>query len=129
MDCRIEPLAAFGLDLGDAHVVRNAGAVITADVRRSLTISQRALGTNEVWIVAHTDCGALGLDDAAFLGAIEADTGTRPDWTPGGFDSLEGSVRDGIAALSADPALETSTIRGFIYDVDSSALADVPPAA
>lgn len=125
MDCRIEPLAAFGLDLGDAHVVRNAGAVITADVRRSLTISQRALGTNEVWIVAHTDCGALGLDDAAFLGAIEADTGTRPDWTPGGFESLEGSVRAGIAAVAADPALDSSAVRGFIYDVESGALTEV----
>jgi len=125
MDCRIDPLGAAGLELGDAHVIRNAGAIVTADVRRSLTISQRALGTNEVWVVAHTDCGALGLDDEAFLAALEADGAGRPDWAPGGFDSLEGSVRTSIAALVADPAVRSDAVRGFVLDVESGTMTDV----
>jgi len=125
MDCRIDPLAAFGLGPGEAHLLRNAGAVVTADVRRSLALSQRALKTNEIWLVAHTDCGALGLDDERFLDAVEADTGVRPDWSPGGFDSLEGSVRDGIAAIAADPALDSSAVRGFVLDVATGELAEV----
>lgn len=125
MDCRIEPHAAFGLGSGEAHVIRNAGAVVTADVRRSLALSQRALNTSEIWLVAHTDCGVLGLDDEAFLDVVEADTGVRPDWRPGGFDSLEGSVRDGLAAIAADRALDSSAARGFIFDVESGELSEV----
>jgi carbonic anhydrase len=125
MDCRIDPLSAAGLELGDAHVIRNAGAVVTADVRRSLALSQRALGTTEVWVVAHTGCGVLGLDDDAFLDAIEADTGVRPDWSPGGFDSLEGSVREGLAAIAADPVIDSGAVRGFVLDLGSGELAEV----
>jgi len=125
MDCRIDPLAAAGLELGDAHVIRNAGAIVTADVRRSLALSQRALGTAEVWIVAHTGCGVLGLDDDAFLAEIEAETGARPDWAPGGFASLEGSVRAGVAAVAADPALDSDAVRGFVLDIESGELAEV----
>jgi carbonic anhydrase len=125
MDCRIDPLSAAGLEPGDAHVIRNAGAVVTGDVRRSLALSQRALGTNEIWLVAHTDCGALGLDDDAFLDAIEAEVGSRPDWSPGGIESLEGSVREGLAAIVADPALDSGTARGFVLDVESGELAEV----
>jgi carbonic anhydrase len=125
MDCRIDPLAAGGLELGDAHVIRNAGAVVTADVRRSLALSQRALGTTEVWVVAHTGCGVLGLDDEAFLADVEADAGVRPDWIPGGFDSLEGSVREGIAAIAADPTIDSGAVRGFVLDIGSGELAEV----
>lgn len=125
MDCRIDPLAAAGLELGDAHVIRNAGALVTADVRRSLALSQRALGTAEIWVVAHTGCGVLGLDDEAFLAGIEAETGVRPDWSPGGFDSLAGSVRAGIAAIAADPALESGAVRGFVLDIGSGELTGV----
>jgi carbonic anhydrase len=125
MDCRIDPLSAAGLEPGDAHVIRNAGAVVTGDVRRTLALSQRALGTNEIWLVAHTDCGALGLDDDAFLDAIEAEVGSRPDWSPGGIESLEGSVREGLAAIVADPALDSGTARGFVLDVESGELAEV----
>jgi carbonic anhydrase len=127
MDCRIDPLQAAGLERGDAHVIRNAGAIVSADVRRSLALSQRALGTTDVWVIAHTDCGVLGLDDEAFLAAVEADTGTRPDWSPGGFDSLEGSVRAGIAAIAADRALDSGAVRGFVLDVDSGELTEVEP--
>jgi carbonic anhydrase len=125
MDCRIEPLASFGLDPGEAHVIRNAGAVVTADVRRSLALSQRALGTEEVWIIKHTDCGLLGLDDDAFLDAIEAETGERPDWSPGGFDSLASGVREAVELVRADPALTSSAVRGFVLDVESGGLTEI----
>lgn len=95
MDCRISPLLTAGLEVGEAHIIRNAGAIVTADVRRSLALSQRAFDTKEVWIVMHTDCGVMGLDDDQFLDQIESEVGLRPDWTPGGFDSLrEGSATE-----------------------------------
>ena len=125
MDCRIDPLDAAGLEPGDAHVLRNAGAVVTADVSRSLALSQRALGTEEVWIVKHTDCGLLGLDDREFLDALEQDTGERPGWTPGGFDSLEEGVHEAVEQVRSDPALASSTVRGFILDVEGGELTEI----
>jgi carbonic anhydrase len=127
MDCRIDPLRAADLEHGDAHVIRNAGAIVSADVRRSIALSQRALGTTDVWVIAHTDCGVLGLDDEAFLDRVEADSGARPDWIPGGFDSLEDSVRAGIAAIAADPTLDSGAVRGFVLDVETGELAEVGP--
>jgi carbonic anhydrase len=125
MDCRIDPLVAAGLKHGEAHVLRNAGAVVTADVSRSLALSQRALGTEEVWIVKHTDCGLLGLDDREFLDAVEAETGERPGWTPGGFDSLDAGVREAVEQVRSDPALASSAVRGFILDVESGELTEI----
>jgi len=125
MDCRIDPLVAAGLEHGEAHVLRNAGAVVTADVSRSLALSQRALGTEEVWIVKHTDCGLLNLDDRAFLDAVEAETGKRPEWAPGGFDSLEEGVREAVEQVRSDPALTSSAVRGFILDVESGELTEI----
>jgi carbonic anhydrase len=129
MDCRIDPLDAAGLEPGDAHVIRNAGAVVTTDVSRSLALSQRALGTEEVWIVKHTDCGLLGLDDREFLDAVEAETGERPGWTPGGFDSLEEGVREAVEQVRSDPALASSAVRGFILDVEGGELMEIRPNA
>jgi carbonic anhydrase len=129
MDCRIDPLDAAGLEPGDAHVIRNAGAVVTTDVSRSLALSQRALGTEEVWIVKHTDCGLLGLDDREFLDAVEAETGERPGWTPGGFDSLEEGVREAVEQVRSDPALASSAVRGFILDVEGGELMEIEPNA
>lgn len=129
MDCRINPLLVAGLDVGDAHIIRNAGGVVTEDVRRSLALSQRALGTEEVWLVMHTKCGVLGLDDEDFLIGIEAEVGARPDWTPGGFDDLEEELRAGASRIAADPALASSAVRGFILDIDSNELREVAPAA
>jgi carbonic anhydrase len=129
MDCRIDPLDAAGLEPGDAHVIRNAGAVVTTDVSRSLALSQRALGTEEVWIVKHTDCGLLGLDDREFLDAVEAETGERPGWTPGGFDSLEEGVREAVEQVRSDPALASSAVRGFILDVEGGELTEIGPSA
>lgn len=129
MDCRINPLVTAGLEVGEAHIIRNAGAVVTADVRRSLALSQRALKTDEVWIVMHTDCGVLGLDDREFLDQIENEVGMRPDWTPGGFESLEDGVREGIRRVEDDPALIAETVRGFILDLETDAMTEVVPGA
>ena len=128
MDCRINPLVTAGLEVGEAHIIRNAGAVVTADVRRSLALSQRALKTDEVWIVMHTDCGVLGLDDREFLDQIEDESGMRPDWEPGGFESLESGVREGIERVRDDPALIASTVRGFILDIETDEMTEVAPA-
>lgn len=127
MDCRINPLVTAGLQEGEAHIIRNAGAVVTPDVRRSLALSQRALRTDEVWIVVHTDCGVLGLDDRAFLDGIEQDTGIRPEWEPGGFESLESGLREGIRRIENDPALRADNVRGFILDVESGEMTEVEP--
>jgi carbonic anhydrase len=128
MDCRINPLVTAGLEVGEAHIIRNAGAVVTPDVRRSLALSQRALGTHEVWIVMHTECGVLGLNDREFLDRIEAEVGASPDWEPGGFDSLEQGLREGIERVRADPVLDSETVRGFVLDIASGELAEVFPA-
>jgi carbonic anhydrase len=128
MDCRINPLVTAGLEVGEAHIIRNAGGVVTADVRRSLALSQRALATKEVWIVMHTACGVLGLDDAEFLDQIESEVGLRPDWTPGGFESLEVGVREGVDRVRADPILTSSIVRGFILDIETDELTEVVEA-
>ena len=125
MDCRINPLVTEGLEVGEAHIIRNAGAVVTTDVRRSLALSQRAHSTHEVWIVMHTDCGVLGLDDGAFLDQIEEEVGMRPDWEPGGFESLERGVREGVERVRTDPALISSVVRGFILDIGSGEMTEV----
>jgi carbonic anhydrase len=127
MDCRINPLVTAGLQEGEAHIIRNAGAVVTADVRRSLALSQRALLTHEVWVVMHTDCGVLGLDDRAFLDGIEQDTGVRPEWEPGGFESLETGIREGIHRIKSDKALRTDNVRGFVLDVETGEMTEVDP--
>lgn len=127
MDCRINPLVTAGLHEGEAHIIRNAGAVVTADVRRSLALSQRALRTDEVWIVVHTECGVLGLDDRAFLDGIERDTGIRPEWEPGGFESLEAGLREGIRRIKEDPVLRAGNVRGFILDVETGEMTEVEP--
>ena len=128
MDCRIDPLVAADLELGEAHVIRNAGGLVTEDVRRSLALSQRALRTGEVWIVMHTGCGVLGLDDGEFLDRIEEETGIRPDWEPGGFESLERGVGEGVERVRSDPALISSVVRGFVLDLESQQLTEVVTA-
>lgn len=128
MDCRINPLVTAGLHDGEAHIIRNAGAVVTDDVRRSLALSQRALRTDEVWIVMHTDCGVLGLDDRKFLDGIEDDVGVRPDWEPGGFASLEAGIREGVQRVQDDPVLIAATVRGFILDIETGEMSEVEPA-
>jgi carbonic anhydrase len=126
MDARVDPFSLLGLRPGDAHVLRNAGGVVTADVRRSLAVSQRKLGTTEVMVIKHTTCGMLGLDDEELLAELEADVGSRPDWTPHGFTDLDDSVRRSVAVLRADPFLpHRDQVRGFVYDVGDGSLREV----
>lgn len=126
MDARVNPYAILGLAEGDAHVIRNAGGVITSDARRSLAISQRLLGTREIILIHHAGCGMLGFTDAEFAEQIERDTGIRPDWAAESFTDVAGDVRQSIARLKADPLLpHTDAIRGFVFDVHTGALTEV----
>ena len=126
MDCRLDPREMLGLAKGDAHVLRNAGGVLTADTIRSLTLSQRALGTREVMVVHHTRCGLEGLDDDGFLDQLEQDTGHRPDWEVGGFADAADDVRQALQTLQESPyLLHKDHIRGFVYDVDTGHVTEV----
>lgn len=126
MDARIDPSSIFGLHEGDVHVLRNAGGLVTDDVIRSLVLSQRVLRTQEVVIMQHTDCGLHRFRDADLEGRLTAQVGEAPPFTFGGFDDLDGSVRDGMARIRTSPWLETEQmVRGFVYDVETGALREV----
>ncbi|MEJ7582641.1 MAG: carbonic anhydrase [Acidimicrobiales bacterium] len=126
MDARLDPARALGLDEGDAHVIRNAGGVITEDVIRSLTISQRLLGTEEVVLVHHTDCGMVTFTDDAVKAEIEADTGIRPPFALEAFTDVEADVRQSMARIGASPFISTKiSVRGFVYDVTSGGLKEI----
>ncbi len=126
MDARIEPLAELGLDIGEAHVIRNAGGVVTDDVIRSLSISQQKMGTREIVVVHHTSCGMCGLDEAALRDQLENRFGERPEWPIGAFADDRTGLRDAIAALEASSFIERDTIIfGFLYDIDTGLLTDV----
>ncbi len=126
MDARLDVYAILGLGSGEAHVIRNAGGVVTDDVIRSLTISQRLLGTSEIVLIHHTDCGMLTFTDDAFKAQVEADTGLRPPWAVEAFADLDGDVRQSIARLKASRFVpHTGQIRGFVFDVASGLLREV----
>lgn len=126
MDARLNPYGILGLTEGDAHVIRNAGGVVTDDVLRSLAISQRLLGTEEIVLIHHTDCGMLTFRDDDFKAQIESDTGMRPRWSPEAFANPEEDVRQSLARVKADPFLPHSTVvRGFVFDVKDGALREV----
>ncbi len=126
MDARIETGRLLGLAEGDAHVIRNAGGVVTDDVLRSLVISQRLLGTEEIILVHHTDCGMLTFRDDDVKDAIEADTGLRPSFALEAFGSLEENVRQSIRRIEACPFIPVKDrIRGFVYDVQTGRLQEV----
>lgn len=126
MDARLDPRGLLGLGDGDAHVIRNAGGVVTPDVIRSLTISQRLLGTTEVVLVHHTRCGMMTITDDEFRARLRADTGTEPDWDTGAFASLEQSVRQSAARIAASPFIvRKDSIRGFVFDVETGALSEI----
>ena len=123
MDARLHVEELLGLGPGDAHIIRNAGGVITDDVIRSLTLSQRALRTREIILIHHTRCGVSTIDDEAFRSSLEAEVGFRPEWHTGAFSDAERSVRSSIAKLRATPFLpHVDHISGFVYDVDSGAI-------
>jgi carbonic anhydrase len=129
MDARIDVHASLGLKQGDAHVLRNAGGVVSDDVLRSLLISQRLLGTQEVMLVHHTGCGMLELDDEELAAAVERDTGSRPPFALGGFRDLDEDVRRSVRAVAECSNLpHREVVRGFVYDVDTGRLREVTGA-
>ena len=126
MDARLDPARALGLEEGDAHVIRNAGGVATDDALRSLVISQRLLGTEEIVLMHHTDCGMLTFRDDDVKDAIEADTGIRPSFALEAFPDPAEDVRQSIRRIAASPFLpHTDHIRGFVYDVKTGRLEEV----
>ncbi len=126
MDARLDTRAALGLENGDAHVIRNAGGVVTHDVIRSIMISQRLLDTREVMLIYHTDCGMQTFTDEELKDAIEQETGVRPPFSMGAFASLEGDLRESIARIKASPFLiYKDAVRGFVYDVGTGRLREV----
>lgn len=130
MDSRIPLFGVLGLDVGDAHVIRNAGGVITEDTIRSLTISQHLLGTREIVLVHHTDCGLQKTDDVSFADRVEQATGRRPPWAARTFTDVDADVRESMRLLRESPYLLSAEVRGTVYDVDSGHLREVKdPAA
>ena len=126
MDARLETWAMLGLEEGDAHVIRNAGGVVTDDVIRSLAISQRLLGTREIMLIHHTDCGMLTFADAELKEAIRKETGIRPPFAMEAFSALDDDVRQSIARIHASPFVaHKDAIRGFVYEVESGRLREV----
>jgi len=126
MDARLNVYGLLGLAEGDAHVIRNAGGVVTQDELRSLAISQRLLGTTEIMLVHHTDCGMLTFTDEDFRRQIADETGIRPTWAAEAFTDLDADVRQNIARIHAEPAIpHKDSVRGFVYDVGTGALREV----
>ncbi|MEA2210204.1 MAG: carbonic anhydrase [Solirubrobacteraceae bacterium] len=126
MDARLHVHGLLGLDDGDAHVIRNAGGVVTDDAIRSLAISQRLLGTEEIILIHHTDCGMLTFSDDQFRADIERDTGIRPQWAAEAFPDLEADVRQSIGRIKASPFIpRKDAVRGFVYEVETGKLREV----
>ena len=126
MDARLNPYGLLGLSEGDAHVIRNAGGVITEDEVRSLAISQRLLGTREIILIHHTDCGMLTFTDDDFKAQIETDTGLRPPWAPESFKDPADDVRQSLARIAANPFIpHKDNVRGFVYSVTDGSLEEI----
>lgn len=126
MDARLNVYGILGLNEGEAHVIRNAGGVVTEDEIRSLAISQRLLGTREIILIHHTDCGMLTFTDEGFRHDIEAETGIKPGWAAEAFSDLDADVRQSIARIKASPFLpHTDSVRGFVFDVATGKLDEV----
>ena len=130
MDARLDTHKILGLEEGEAHVIRNAGGVATDDAIRSLVISQRLLGTQEIILIHHTDCGMLTFKDDDVKGKIESEVGIRPAFALEAFASPEGDVKQSIARIQASPFIPNkSSVRGFVYDVKTGRLNEVRAAA
>ena len=126
MDARLETGALLRLAEGDAHVIRNAGGVVTDDVIRSLTISQRLLGTREIMLIHHTDCGMLTFKDDDLKQQILDDTGLKPQFAMEAFDDLDADVRQSMARVKASPYIpHKEQVRGFVFEVESGQLREV----
>jgi carbonic anhydrase len=126
MDARLTPSALLGLQEGDAHVIRNAGGVVTDDAIRSLAISQLLLGTEEIILIHHTDCGMLTFTDDEFKRSVQDDVGLKPQWAAEAFPDLDEDVRQSIARIKASPFIpRKDAVRGFVYDVETGRLREV----
>jgi carbonic anhydrase len=126
MDARLNPYGLLGLQEGDAHVIRNAGGVITDDEIRSLAISQRLLGTEEIILIHHTDCGMLTFTDDEFKRSIQDETGIKPEWAVEAFTDLDEDVRQSAARVKASPFIpHKDSVRGFVYEVETGHLREV----
>ena len=126
MDARLNVYGILGLNEGEAHVIRNAGGVITDDEIRSLTISQRLLGTQEIILIHHTDCGMLTFTDDDFKASIQKDTGIKPEWAAEAFPDLDEDVRQSINRIKASPFIpHKESVRGFVFDVATGKLREV----
>jgi carbonic anhydrase len=125
MDARLIPTRVLGLDEGDAHVIRNAGGVVTDDTIRSLAISQRLLGTEEIILIHHTDCGMLTFKDDDFKRSIQEETGVKPAWAAEAFGDVDEDVRQSIARIRSSPFVPKKNVRGFVYEVESGKLREV----
>lgn len=129
MDARLDVAAVLGIKEGEAHVIRNAGGVVTADEIRSLAISQRLLGTREIILIHHTDCGMLTFTDDGFRESIADETGIKPEWAAEAFDDLDEDVRRSIKRITNSPFIpHTDQVRGFVFDVASGKLREVTAA-
>ena len=125
MDARMPLFPLLGLAVGDAHVIRNAGGVVTDDTIRSLTISQHLLGTREIVLVHHTECGLQQTDDASFADLVEQATGARPPWPARTFTDVDDDVRESMRLIRESPYLLSHEVRGTVYDVDTGLLREV----
>jgi len=128
MDARLNPYSVLGLSEGDAHVIRNAGGVVTDDQIRSLAISQRHLGTTEIILIHHTGCGMLTFTDDEFRQQIADDTGIKPPWAVETFGDLDADVRQSVARITTSPFIpHKNSVRGFVYEVETGKLREVSP--
>jgi carbonic anhydrase len=126
MDARLSPFALLGLEVGDAHVIRNAGGVITDDEIRSLAISQRLLGTEEIILLHHTDCGMQTFTDDEFRQSIQEETGIKPTWSAECFSDVDEDLRQSLARIQASPFIpKKDSVRGFVYEVETGRLREV----
>ncbi|MFA9272022.1 MAG: beta-class carbonic anhydrase [Baekduiaceae bacterium] len=126
MDARLNPYGLLGLSEGDAHVIRNAGGVVTDDEIRSLSISQRLLGTEEIVLIHHTDCGMLTFTDDEFKRSIQDETGIKPEWAAEAFPDIDEDVRQSLARIKASPFIpRKESVRGFVYEVETGKLREV----
>ena len=126
MDARLDVYRALGINEGEAHVIRNAGGVVTDDEIRSLTISQRLLGTTEIILIHHTDCGMLTFTDDEFKREIQNEIGQKPEWAAESFPDVEEDVRQSLARIRNSPFItKTSSLRGFVFDVATGRLTEV----
>jgi carbonic anhydrase len=126
MDARLNVYGALGLQEGEAHVIRNAGGVVTEDEIRSLAISQRLLGTEEIILIHHTDCGMLTFTDDEFKQSIQDETGLKPPWAAESFSDVDTDVRQSIARIKASPFIpRKDSVRGFVFDVATGRLNEV----